>query len=157
FSYSNVGDSLLALIIERVSGQKYGRFLYDNLWHPAGMELLGYSRPVFAKEMIATGYKDDVEWGKRTRTEWAGIAPYWQLKGNGGVLSTTEDMYKWHRALLTDNILSKHAKEKYYHPQLRPGENENSYYAYGWAIRKTPRNTILAWHNGTNRVFYSDF
>jgi hypothetical protein len=78
------------------------------------------------------------------------------LKGNGGVLSTTEDMYKWHLALLTDNILSKKAKEKYYHPQLRPGENENPYYAYGWAIRKTPRNTLLARHNGTNRVFFAD-
>jgi tetratricopeptide (TPR) repeat protein len=40
---------------------------------------------------------------------------------------------------------------------LRPGENANPYYAYGWDIRKTPRNTILARHNGTNRVFYSDF
>jgi hypothetical protein len=79
------------------------------------------------------------------------------LKGNGGVLSTTEDMYKWHLALLTDKILSKKAKEKYYHPQFRPGENENPYYAYGWDIRKTPRHTILARHNGTNRVFYSDF
>jgi CubicO group peptidase (beta-lactamase class C family) len=157
FSYSNVGYSLLAIIIERVSGQKYEQFLYDNLWHPAGMEMTGYSRPVFDKEMIATGYKEDVEWGKPTGKEWGGDAPFWHLKGNGGVLSTTEDMYKWHRALLTDSILSKEAKEKYYHPQFRPGENENSYYAYGWAIRKTPRNTILAWHSGTNRVFCSDF
>lgn len=66
-------------------------------------------------------------------------------------------MYKWHLALLTDKVLSKEAKEKYYHPQLRPGENENPYYAYGWGILKTPRNTILARHNGTNRVFYSDY
>jgi CubicO group peptidase (beta-lactamase class C family) len=146
FSYSNVGYSLLAIIIEKVSGQKYEQFLYENLWHPAGMEMTGYSRPVFDKEMIATGYKEDVEWGKPTGKEWGGDAPYWHLKGNGGVLSTTEDMYKWHRALLTDNILSKEAKEKYYHPQLMPGENENPYYAYGWAIRKTPRNTILARH-----------
>jgi CubicO group peptidase (beta-lactamase class C family) len=157
FSYSNVGYSLLAIIIERVSGQKYEEFLYSNLWHPAGMEMTGYSRPVFNKEMIATGYKEDVEWGKPTEKEWGGDAPYWHLKGNGGILSTTEDMYKWHLALLTDNILSKAAKEKYYHPQFRPGENESPYYAYGWAILKTPRNTILAKHNGTNRIFFSDF
>jgi len=30
------------------------------------MEMTGYSRPVFDKEMIATGYKEDVEWGKPT-------------------------------------------------------------------------------------------
>jgi CubicO group peptidase (beta-lactamase class C family) len=157
FSYSNVGYSLLAIIIERVSGQTYEQFLYENLWHPASMEMTGYSRPVFDKELIATGYKEDVEWGKPTAKEWAGDAPYWHLKGNGGVLSTTEDMYKWHFALLTDKILSKEAKEKYYHPRFRPGENENPYYAYGWGMLKTPRGTILATHNGTNRVFYSDF
>src|SRR5262245_30970500 len=154
FAYSNVGYSLLAMIIERVSGQKYEQFLYDHLWHPAGMEMTGYSRPAFDKEMIATGYKEDVEWGKPTAKEWGGDAPYWHLEGNGGVLSTTEDLYKWHRALLTDNVLSKQAKAKYYHPQLRPGENETSYYAYGWAISKTPHNTMLARHNGTNRVFF---
>jgi tetratricopeptide (TPR) repeat protein len=121
------------------------------------MEMTGYSRPDFDKEKIAIGFKEDVEWGKPTGKAWGGDAPYWHLKGNGGVLSTTEDMYKWHRTLLSDNILSKKAKEKYYHPQLRPGENENPYYAYGWAVRKTPRNTILTRHNGTNRVFYADF
>jgi CubicO group peptidase (beta-lactamase class C family) len=70
FSYSNVGYSLLAIIIERVSGQKYEQFLYDNLWHPAGMEMTGYSRPLFDKEMIATGYKEEVEWGTPTEKEW---------------------------------------------------------------------------------------
>lgn len=157
FSYSNVGYSMLAIIIERVSGQKYEQFLYENLWHPAGMETTGYSRPVFDKQKIATGYKGDEVWGKPTDKEWAGDAPYWHLKGNGGILSTTEDMYKWHLALLADKILSKEAKQKYYHPQFRPGENENPYYAYGWDILKTPRNTILTRHNGTNRVFYADF
>jgi CubicO group peptidase (beta-lactamase class C family) len=157
FSYSNVGYSLLAMIVERVSGQKYEQFLYENLWHPAGMETTGYSRPAFDRDLIATGYKEDKEWGKPTDKEWEGDAPYWHLKGNGGILSTVEDMYKWHLALLGDNILSKEAKQKYYHPQFRPGENENPYYAYGWDILKTPRNTILTRHNGTNRVFYADF
>src|SRR5262249_30505132 len=119
--------------------------------------MTGYSRPGFDKEMIATGYKNDVEWGKPTGKEWSGDAPYWHLKGNGGGLSTTEDMYKWHLALLTDKILSRGAKEKYYHPQVRPGANENPYYAYGWDILNTRRKTILTRHRGTNRVFYADF
>jgi CubicO group peptidase (beta-lactamase class C family) len=156
FSYSNVGYSLLAMIIERASGQKYEKFLYCNLWHAAGMETTGYSRPAFDEVMVATGYKADAAWGKPTGKEWGGDAPYWHLKGNGGVLSTTEDLYKWHRALLADDILSKQAKQQYYHPPLRPGEDENSYYAYGWAIQRTRRNTVLARHNGTNRIFYAD-
>lgn len=156
FSYSNVGYSLLAMIVEKVSGKTYEQFMYEELWRPAGMEMTGYSRPAFSKDKIAIGYKDSEVWGRPNEREWAGDAPYWHLKGNGGVLSTTEDMYKWHLALLSDKVLSKEAKRKYYHPQLRPGENENPYYAYGWDILKTPRNTIVTRHNGTNRVFYAD-
>lgn len=157
FSYSNVGYSLLAMIVEKVSGKPYEQYLYENLWHPAGMEMTGYSRPHFDKNLIAMGYSEDKEWGRPNERPWAGDAPYWHLKGNGGILSTVEDMYRWHLALLTDKILSKEAKQKYYHPRLRPGENENPHYGYGWDVLKTARNTILARHNGTNRVFYSDF
>jgi CubicO group peptidase (beta-lactamase class C family) len=157
FSYSNVGYSLLAMIVEKVSGASYEQFLYENLWKPANMESTGYKRPAFDNNLIATGYRDDREWGKPTDKEWDADAPFWHLKGNGGILSTTEDLYKWNLALLTDKILSKAAKEKYYHPELRPGENDNPYYAYGWDVLKTKRNTRLTRHNGANGVFYADF
>ena len=157
FSYSNVGYSLLAIIIEKVSGKSYEQFLYENLWKPSNMESTGYKRPGFDNDLIATGYKDDKEWGKPIDKEWETDAPYWHLKGNGGILSTTEDLYKWHLALLSDKILSKEAKQKYYHPKLRENEDTNSYYAYGWDVHKTNRNTTLIQHNGTNSIFYSDF
>jgi CubicO group peptidase (beta-lactamase class C family) len=88
FSYSNVGYSLLALIVEKVSGQSYEQYLYENLWKPAGMETTGYSRPKFNKDLITVGYRGDERWGKPTEKEWAGAAPYMHLKGNGGILST---------------------------------------------------------------------
>ena len=158
FSYSNIGYSLLAIIIEKVSGLSYEQYLYANLWKPAGMEFTGYTRPKFNPNTIATGYyKDDKVWGRPTEKEWDINAPYWHLKGNGGILSTTEELYKWSLALLTNTILSNAAKEKYYHPQLRVNENNNPYYAYGWDVMKTKRNTILVQHNGSNGIFYADF
>ena len=157
FSYSNVGYSLLALIIEKVSGHSYEQYLYENLWKPAGMETTGYSRPNFDKNLIAVGYKTDERWGKPTDKDWEGAAPYLHLKGNGGILSTTGDLFKWDQALLTDKILSKEAKQKYFHPALRQNETADSYYAYGWDVHKTDRNTIQLRHNGANHVFYSDF
>jgi CubicO group peptidase (beta-lactamase class C family) len=157
FSYSNVGYSLLAIIIEKVSGESYEQFLYENLWKPSQMESTGYKRPRFDNNLIAMGYKDEKEWGKPIDKEWDKDAPYCHLKGNGGILSTTEDLYKWNLALLSDKILSKEAKEKYYHPKLRVNENDNPYYAYGWDILKTKRNTLLVNHNGANSVFYADF
>lgn len=156
FSYSNIGYSLLGMVIEKVSGQSYEQYLYENLWKPAGMETTGYSRPHFNSALISTGYRDDEEWGKPNSKPWEKGAPYWHLKANGGVLSTTGDMYKWHRALLSDKILSKATKEKYHHPKLRDGEDAKRYYGYGWGMITTNRNTVFATHNGTNRVFYSD-
>src|SRR4029450_7669660 len=157
FSYSNVGYSLLGLIIEKVSGQSYEQYLYENLWKPAGMEMTGYARPSFRKGLIAVGYQNDVRWGKPIEKEWAGAAPYLHLKGNGGILSTTEDLFKWDRALSEDTILSKEAKRKYYFPVLRADETGKSHYGYGWDVMKTDRNTTRIWHNGANRVFYADF
>ena len=159
FSYSNIGYSLLAMIIEKVSGVSYEEYLYENLWKPAQMESTGYTRPNFESDMIANGYNpmSGNLWGKPTDKAWDGNAPYWHLKGNGGILSTTEDLYKWHLALLTDSILSNEAKEKYFYPKLRDNESSDSYYAYGWDVHKTIRNTKLISHDGFNRIFYADF
>ena len=158
YSYSNIGYSLLGMIIENVSGKTYEIYLYENLWKPSQMEMTGYSRPAFDKNKIAIGYyKDDKEWGKPTDKEWDKTAPYWHLLGNGGILSTTEDMYHWHKALMGELVLSKEAKKKLYHPLIRKEENYNSIYAYGWDVSQTNRKTNRVWHNGTNNIFYADF
>jgi tetratricopeptide (TPR) repeat protein len=119
--------------------------------------MTGYTRPVFDKSLIAVGYARDTAWGKPNDKEWDGNAPYWHLKGNGGILSTTEDLYNWDKALKSKRILSETAKQKLFHPKLRADEKENSYYAYGWDVSKTSRNTTQIWHNGSNRIFYADF
>ena len=157
FSYSNIGYSLLALIIEKVSGGTYENYLYNDLFKPAGMELTGYSRPAFDKEFIAVGYRGGERWGTPLDKAWDGDAPYLHLKGNGGILSTTEDLLKWDKALAGDAILSKEAKQKYYFPVLRSNETGRAHYGYGWDVFKTDRGTTRVRHNGTNNVFYSDF
>jgi len=157
YRYSNVGYSLLAIIIEEVSGQTYEQYLYENLWKIAGMDQTGYSRPNFKKETVAVGYRGKKTWGKPNEKKWNSDAPYWNLKGNGGVLSTVEDMYRWHQALLENEMLSSEAKEKFYQPYVEEGEGSGSYYAYGWAIFDTPRNTKLIAHNGGNGIFFADF
>lgn len=158
FSYSNIGYSLLGIIIEKISGQSYESYLAENLFKPAEMEMTGYSLPAFDTSLIATGYDmEDKPWGKPTSKAWDKDAPYWHLKANGGILSTLDDMYKWHVALMSEMVLNNESKEKLYHPQLWPEETSDSYYAYGWDVAKTDRNTTRIWHNGTNHIFYADF
>lgn len=156
YEYSNVGYSILGIIIEKISKKTYEEFLYQNLWKPSKMEQTGYTRPDF-KNKEAIGYNGERGVGKPTEQKWDVDAPFWHLKANGGVLSSTEDMYKWHLALFTNNILSETAKEKYFTPYIQEGEDAPSYYGYGWAIYNTSRNTRLAAHNGGNGIFFADY
>jgi CubicO group peptidase (beta-lactamase class C family) len=156
FSYANIGYSLLAMIIEKVSGMPYEEYLYTHLWKPAGMFATGYRRG--SRDAIAIGYgRDGNLWGKPTEKPWDADGPFWHLRGNGGILSTTGDLLRWHHALLGDSILSPAAKLKYYHPALRPTETPDSYYAYGWDVHRTPRKTLVIEHNGANGFFYADY
>ncbi|MDH7447135.1 serine hydrolase domain-containing protein [Aquimarina sp. 2201CG14-23] len=155
YEYSNVGYSVLGIIIEKLSGMSYEEYLSENLWKPAGMYQTGYQLPSF--DHIAVGYRKNSKWGRTTERAWATDGPFWHLRANGGVLSTPQDMYKWHTALLGNKILSDDAKAKFYGKHIEEGEGAGSHYGYGWAIFPTPRNTELIAHNGGNGVFFADF
>ncbi len=157
YDYSNVGYSVLAAIIEKVSGSSYEQFLHDKLFVPAKMTETGYTIPKWKPEQIAIGYKGEQKWGRPTEKKWDLAAPYWNLLGNGGILSTTADLYKWHNALLSDKVLDKAAKSKYYKRHIEEGKDAGTYYGYGWALFPTSRNTTLIAHNGGNGIFHCDF
>jgi CubicO group peptidase (beta-lactamase class C family) len=157
--YSNLGYSLLGAIIEIVTGESYGRYLHDNLFKPAGMHETGYVIPKWKRENLAVGYnrKDESRWGTPIDQLWDKDGPYWNLRANGGILSTVGDLYRWHLALEGEKILSKEAKEKYYTPHIAEEPGGSSFYGYGWVIQKTRRGTKIIWHNGGNPYFFADF
>ncbi len=136
YEYSNTGYSLLAAIIEKVSGKAYETFLNEHLFKQAGMEFTGYRMPEWDKKVVAHWYVGDKDNGIPLDKPY----PYWNLVGNGGILSTTEDMYKWHLALLDDKILSAGAKKKIFTPFLND-------YGYGWDVLKTKRGVLIQ-HDG---------
>jgi CubicO group peptidase (beta-lactamase class C family) len=157
YQYSNAGYSLLGAIVEKVSGKPYETFLHEDLFKPAGMEKTGYLIPKWKPEELAHGYQGDQPWGTPLDHAWAPDGPWWNLRANGGILSTAGDLYKWHRALEGETILSKEAKAKYFAPHVPEDEEGSSHYGYGWAIFKTPRKTKLVAHNGGNGIFAADF
>ncbi|MBK8644870.1 MAG: hypothetical protein IPN15_22440 [Saprospiraceae bacterium] len=78
-------------------------------------------------------------------------APYLHLLGNGGILSTTEDLFKWHKSLMTENILSKELKEKL--PPNNQGKRGTTMLFMLMAGIFQDKNTFRVWHNGTNNIF----
>lgn len=157
YEYSNVGYSLLGIIIELVSGRGYESFLHEHLFKPAGMNKTGYLIPDWKDEDFAVGYRGGERWGTIRDFPWADDGPGWHLRANGGILSTVTDMYRWHLALEGDEVLSREAKRLFQTPHVPEGQGADSHYGYGWAVSTTPRNTRLVAHNGGNMVFAADF
>ena len=116
FSYSNPGYSLLAAIIERVSNEPYEAFLRKNLFDPAGMRSTGYRLATWDVSQVARGYMDEKNGRTPPDYQWGESGPYWNLFGNGGMLSTTADLYKWAQALKGEQLLSADAKRKLFAP-----------------------------------------
>lgn len=156
YQYSNAGYSLLGAIVEIASGKPYEAYLQENLFKPAGMTKTGYRVASWEAGTIARGFQGEEDWGTPLDHAWAPDGPWWNLRANGGILSTVGDLYKWHQALEGEAILSKEAKAKLFAPHVREGEDD-SHYGYGWAIAKTPRGTRLVWHSGGNGIFAADF
>ena len=157
YEYSNAGYSLLAAIVEIVSGQPYEVYLTERVLKPAGMRETGYKLPKWAPERIAHGYQDGQDWGTILQRIQEPDAPYWTLRGNGGLHTTLTDMLAWHRALNGDAVLSAEARARYFKPYVAEGPRGLSHYAYGWAVSKSSRGTTVVQHNGGNGIYVAEF
>lgn len=156
-AYSNVGYSLLAAIIEIVSGQGYETLLRERLFRRAGITSSGYLLiPEKMADRLAIGYRDGTNAGIAGRAAATG-GQMWNLIGNGGVHLSIHDMYKWMSAFAAGKVLNKEASEKFFHPhvvvrQNYAGSNNPLHYAYGWYVWKQPSGKTLIWHLGGNGI-----
>ena len=139
--YSNPGYDLLGKVVEAASGQSYERYVRDHLLLPAGLTATGFDLPQWRRERIAR-YQDWTTRDMAAPVEMPLDRPAnLRLFGSGGMLSTVDDLYRWHRALAGDRILSAAAKAKLYRPVLAG-------YAYGWNVAATRRGTRVLFHGG---------
>lgn len=178
FRYSNAGYSLLAAIVEQVSGQSWESYLKEHLFRPAGMTQTRFAwEPEEEVARVARGYVGGrrlwlpvvlwpawhrpVLWvfgpllqrsveGLRAAPPRSDRQRGWGVIGAAGVYTTVGDLYKWERALRGTAILSAAAKKKLFTPYA-------GNYAYGWQVSKTGRGTTLIHHSGTTASFESQF
>lgn len=156
YHYSNLGYSLLAVVVERASGVDYERFLRRHLFLPAGMRSTGYVIPDWSRRTVAIEYDASGEpHGRPFEHPWATSGPWWNLRGNGGMLSTARDMVRWHRALSAGRVLDRRAQRELFRPRVREEVDSRGYYGYGWVLYQT-RHGTMAWHNGGNDWSYAE-
>ena len=103
FHYSDTGYNLLGKIIEKITDKPFFENLHAEIFDPLGMEnsyFLFYSEP---KEKslynIADTYMGihEVSTSKSISIDWAG----------GGIVSTTEDLLLFHKALVKNMLIKK--------------------------------------------------
>lgn len=151
YAYSNVGYSLLAIVVEKVAKKPYEQFLRDRLFLPLGIETAGYVLPKFPLENVAKIYAGDQEWGRVFQRQWREDGPGWNLRGNGGIHLRMRDMQRWVEALRDDSVLQEAQRAKLFTPHIDEGGGD-SFYGYGWVVMDGPRGKIIQ-HNGGNMVF----
>jgi len=157
FVYSNAGYSLLAAVVEVVSGRPFGDFLRGEVFLPAGMRHSGFLPDAPDRKRLAHGYTGEGDWGTPLDHPMAPDGPWWNLRGNGGILTTTGDLYRWHVALQGDAVLSAAEREKYERPEVSEGRAPFPKYAYGWSVSKSPTGSRELSHVGGNGVFQSHY
>ncbi len=155
YSYSNVGYSVLAAVIERVSGQGYEVFLHETFFNPLGMAETGYLIPQFDPARLAIGYRNDVRWGTLLEKQDLERGISWHLVGNGGIHSTARDMHRWLRSLRTQEILTDDSTAKLFGRHVSEGD-ESSFYGYGWVTFHLPNGETMIGHNGGNGYLFED-
>jgi CubicO group peptidase (beta-lactamase class C family) len=155
YAYSNDGYSLLAAIVERAAGEPFEQYLTRRLFEPAGLR-----RSTFAWNSTAAdahvalgygGYRAAME-GEDPRTR----ARTWRGRGSGNVLSSTEDLLKWYRALRSGRILGCRSLREMFTPHAT-AEAEFLSYGYGWRSQSTADGGQLVWHSGLDEAYSSMF
>ena len=154
WNYSNSGYAVLTAIIETVSGQNYADYLVQHIFRPLGMDSTGYEDSDAILPHRAAGYT--LEGTIYHNSEFFDIS---NAAGAGGVVSTVLDMYKWDRALYSDNVLSEASREAFFTPTAIIAEGIG--YAYGGAVMEEPGRKYILFNGEINGFFatsirYSD-
>lgn len=155
FNYSNMGYSLLALIIEKVSGMEYESFLNETIFKPSNMKHTGYVIPDWKNNEVANGFLNGSEAKKPNEENWSEQGPYLNLKGNGGILTRASDLLLWSQAIQNNTVLDEETTSKYLYPHFK-WDDIYTYYGYGWGIENNDSEDKLVLHGGTSDLFATD-
>jgi len=138
FDYCNSNYALVACMVEKLSGLSFPQYLSKNIFIPAGMENTFLLNPDEYGQMAnrTLGYS----------TSWGWVKPDFMdgVFGDKGVYTTTQDLYKYNRALFAGKLLdSEHLDMAYANYS---GDSE-SMYGLGWRMR-VERGEKIVYHNG---------
>lgn len=162
FDYSNTGYALLAVIIEKCSGQSFSDFMKQNIFRPAGMQHSSVNGSSSASGDKVTNwaygyvYSDSLK--KYVLPEKLSGYQYTNyldpIVGDGNINSTITDLALWEKALRENKLIQKTTLDRAYSMRkFKSGEESN--YGYGMFISNAPKNESLVYHGGSWPGYHS--
>jgi CubicO group peptidase (beta-lactamase class C family) len=148
FSYCNTNYSMLALIIEKASGQSYADFLTQTFFKPLKMN------DTYVFSMSKDSASAMPSYNNRGRQEAYTFLD--ESLGDKNIYSTPEDLLKWDQALYTHQLFSKEIMDEAFTPYSNEKRGVRNY-GLGWRMNVYPDNRKVIYHNGwwhgNNTVF----
>ena len=138
FNYSNTNFAMLALIIEKVSGQTYGQYLADKFFKPLKMEDTYVFSQATSKTATPSYYKN----GKAYDLKFLDF-----IYGDKNVYSSVKDMMKWDKALRDGKIFSQETMRQAYTANSTLIADQSNY-GLGWRLLLVPNGKKIVYHNG---------
>jgi D-alanyl-D-alanine carboxypeptidase len=141
WSYNNTGYFLLGMLIEKVSGKKYGEFLSEKIFKPLMMTQTRVNDMRAVIQNRAQGYT----WDGQRLMNGEYVSPT-QPFAAGMLVSTVSDLVKWDAALRTQSLLKPSSLDQMWTPTKlsKGGEAE---YGFGWEVKKVNGHRLIG-HGG---------
>ncbi|WP_125076244.1 serine hydrolase domain-containing protein [Pseudoxanthomonas sp. SGT-18] len=144
YRYSNSGYALLALVVERASGQDFPAFLRERIFAPLGMATaVAHREGHDTVAHRAWGYSQ--AGGAWVRTDQS---PTSAVLGDGGIYASVDDLARWEAALHDDRLLRQPWRGLMFAPHTATDEPDVPHYGYGWRL-----NGDSTWHSGESIGF----
>lgn len=142
YSYSTYAYNLLAAVVETASGLGFETYLRNNVWQPAGMDATYLDH---VSQIIPRRARQYVRAGRGViNAPLADLSNKW---AGGGVLSTAEDLARFHIALDEGKLLKAETLRQMYTANRLQDGSETTY-GLGWALWKDSRGQAWIGHSG---------
>jgi CubicO group peptidase (beta-lactamase class C family) len=143
YRYSNSGYALLALIVQRASGQTFATFLQERIFQPLGMtDTVAHEEGISTVNHRAFGYTEEAaRWNRTDQDQTSAVL------GDGGIYSSIDDLAKWDAALYDGRLLQPSSLRAAFTPATHTDDPEIEY-GYGWRITGE-----TLWHSGESVGF----
>ncbi|HVF80878.1 MAG TPA: serine hydrolase [Flavisolibacter sp.] len=148
WEYSNSGYFLLGYIIERLTGKTYAEYLEENIFKRLQMTSSLFASDIKLIKKRAAGYTEG-ETGYQNPPYLSMTQPY----AAGAILSTVEDLFKWHQAVIANKLVKQESLNKAF-ARYKLTDGKETAYGYGWRIGSV-YESLSIWHGGLINGFKS--